>query len=217
MIRIPSPDRRGQTPGEEIANSVSHGAGVLGILVGTPFLIEAALARGGARSVVGAAVFAFTVLLLYLASTLYHCLPHNRAKRVFQVLDHSAIFLLIAGTYTPFTLGALHGAWGWSLFGCIWGLAAAGLILVGTGGMKYHRLNTGLYIGMGWLVVVAVRPLWLHVPLPGLLWLLAGGLAYTVGVVFYTRKGLRFGHFVWHLFVLAGTTCHFFAVLGYAG
>jgi hemolysin III len=157
------------------------------------------------------------MVLLYLTSTLYHALPWNRAKRVFQVLDHAAIFLMIAGTYTPFTLGVLRGAWGWTLFGLVWCLALAGIVLTAAGGVRYPKLTTSLYLGMGWLILVAVKPLWLRMPPEGLFWLLAGGIAYTVGVVFYASRRLRYGHFVWHLFVIAGTACHFNAVLRFAG
>jgi hemolysin III len=136
---------------------------------------------------------------------------------VFQVIDHGAIFLLIAGTYTPFTLGVLRGAWGWTLFGIVWGLAAVGIILKTVGRLRHPILSTLLYLGMGWLILIAIRPLWLRMPVSGLLWLLLGGIAYTAGVAFLAAKGVRYSHFVWHLFVLAGTTCHFFAVLWYAG
>ena len=154
--------------------------------------------------------------MLYLASALYHALPKNKAKRVFRVIDHSAIFLLIAGTYTPFTLGVLRGAWGWTLFGLVWSLAVLGIVLKSIGGIGYPRLSTALYIGMGWLALIAIRPLWVHVPVAGWLWLIAGGLAYTSGIVFYAAERVRYGHFVWHVFVLMGTVCHFFAVLWYA-
>ena len=202
--------------GEEIANGVSHGVGVLAALVATPFLLLAAARRGGVVAIVGASVFAGTVIALYLASTLYHALPRNKAKRVFRVIDHSAIFLLIAGTYTPFTLGVLRGAWGWTLLGVVWALAALGVTLKSVGGLRYPRLSTALYVGMGWLALIAIRPLWLHVPVAGWLWLIAGGLAYTAGIAFYAAEKLRYGHFVWHVFVLMGTTCHYFAVLWYA-
>ena len=207
---------RVQSLGEEIANSVSHGVGLLAAMIAAPVLVLDAIQRGGAATVLGAAVFAATMVLLYLASTLYHALPQNRAKRVFRVLDHGAIFLLIAGTYTPFTLGVLRGTWGWTLLGLVWGLAIAGVILKAVGRLRYPVLLTCLYLGMGWLVLIAVRPLWLHVPPAGLLWLFAGGIAYTAGVAFFAAQRLRYGHFVWHLFVLAGTACHFFAVLWYA-
>jgi len=206
-----------QTVGEEIANSVSHGAGAVLALVGAPFLLAAAARRADPLFVAGAAVFVATVVALYVASTLYHALPHSRAKRVFRVLDHSAIFLLIAGTYTPFTLGVLRGAWGWILLGSIWTLAALGVTMKAVGGVRFPRLSTILYLTMGWLVLVAVQPLWSRLPAAGWMWLLAGGLAYTAGVVFYaTDARVRYGHFVWHLLVLGGTVCHFLAVLWYA-
>ena len=207
---------RTQSLGEEIANSISHGVGLVAAIAAVPFLIVAAVWRGGAAGIVGASVFAGTVVVLYLASTLYHALPESRAKRVFQVLDHGAIFLLIAGTYTPFTLGVLHGAWGWTLFGLVWGLALTGVVLKAAGGVRYPVLSTGLYLAMGWLVLIAVKPMWDRVPMWGLFWLLAGGLAYTVGVAFFAAKRVPYGHFVWHLFVLVGTVCHFIAVLRYA-
>ena len=202
--------------GEEIANSVSHGVGLLASLAAIPFLIAATIRRGGPFDIVGASVFSATIVLLYAASTLYHALPDNKAKRVFRVLDHGAVFLLIAGTYTPFTLGALRGPWGWTLLGLVWSLAAVGIVLTALAGFRYPRLSTGVYLGMGWLMLVAIKPLWLGVPLTGVLWLLAGGLAYTAGVVFLTAKRMRYSHFVWHLFVLAGSTCHFIAVWRYA-
>ena len=206
---------RPQSLGEEIANSVSHGVGFLAALVALPVLVLGALPHGAA-AVVGAVIFAVTAALLYLTSTLYHALAPNRAKRLFQIFDHGAIYLLIAGTYTPFTLGVLRGAWGWTLFGLIWALAVAGVVIKSIGGIRYHRLSTALYLAMGWLVLIAAKPLWQRVPGWGLFWLVAGGLAYTAGVGFYAAPRLRYGHFVWHLFVLAGTLCHFVAVLYYA-
>ncbi|MCK5495318.1 MAG: hemolysin III family protein, partial [Hyphomicrobiaceae bacterium] len=137
--------------------------------------------------------------------------------RVFQVLDHSAIFLLIAGTYTPFTLGVLKGAWGWTLFGLVWGIAVLGVVLKSVRGARHQRLSAILYLAMGWLIVIAVKPLWLNMPFWGLFWLLAGGVAYTAGVGFYAAGRIRYSHFIWHLFVIAGTACHFIAVLRYAG
>ena len=205
-----------QSLGEEIANSVSHGLGLLAALGAVPFLVIAAVRRGSASGIVGASIFAATLVLLYLASTMYHALPRPRAKRVFRIVDHGAVFLLIAGTYTPFTLGVLRGGWGWTLFGLVWSLAVLGIVLTAAGGIRYPRLSTGVYLGMGWLVLIAIRPLWLRVPLAGLLWLLAGGIAYTIGVPFLAAKRLRYSHFVWHLLVLAGSSCHFVAVLLYA-
>jgi hemolysin III len=207
---------RPQSLGEEIANSVSHGIGLLAALVGAPVLLLAAVGQGTTANVVGAGVFAATTVLLYLASTLYHALPPSRAKSVFRTLDHGAIFLLIAGTYTPFTLGVLRGALGWLLFGLVWTLAVAGVLLKVTTTFQHPVLSTALYLTMGWLALIAVRPFWLRVPPAGLLWLRAGGLSYTAGVAFFAATRLRYGHFVWHLCVLTGTACHFFAVLWYA-
>jgi hemolysin III len=207
---------RAQSIGEEIANAVSHGVALLLAVVAALVLIVAAVQRGGAAEIVGASIFGATMVLMYLTSTLYHGLPMNRAKRVFRILDHGAIFLLIAGTYTPFTLGPLRGSWGWSLFGLVWGLALAGVAFKAVGGIRYPKLSPCLYIAMGWLVIVAIEPLRLNVPTSGLFWLLAGGIAYTAGVAFFAHKRLRYSHFVWHLFVIAGTACHFAAVLWYA-
>jgi hemolysin III len=205
-----------QSLGEEIANSVSHGVGLLATLAAIPLLFAAAIRRGGVFDLVGVSVFAATIVLLYSASTLYHALPNNRAKRVFRILDHSAVFLLIAGTYTPFTLGALRGPWGWTLLALVWGLAALGIVLTALARFRYPRLATGVYLGMGWLMLIAIKPLWLGVPFTGVLWLLAGGVAYTAGVAFLRARRMRYAHFVWHLFVLAGSSCHFIAVLRYA-
>lgn len=193
-------------------------------MVATPFLILHAVRQGDAGFIVGASIFAATMLLLYLASTLYHALPIGRAKGVFRVIEHFAIYLLIAGTYTPFTLGVLraaccvvHGAWGWTLFGLVWGLALAGVLLKSLSSMAHPIFSTSLYLLMGWLIVIAAQPLSASMPASGLLWLIAGGLAYTLGVIFFALDSrLRYGHFIWHLFVMAGTTCHYFAVLWYA-
>ncbi len=207
---------RHPSPGEEIANSVSHGVGFVLAVAAVPILVVAAAGRGDAAGIVGGSIFGATMVVLYLTSTLYHAWPQTRVKQTFRVLDHSAIFLLIAGTYTPFTLGVLRGGWGWALFGVVWGLAAGGVALKAIGGAKYPKLSVGIYLGMGWLALIAAKPLWLHVPKWGLFWLLAGGMAYSVGVVFYAATNIRYSHFVWHLFVLTGSICHFFAVLGYA-
>jgi len=204
-----------QSFGEEIANSVSHGIGFLAVLAVTPVLVLGAIPHGAA-SVVGVSVFAATMAVLYLTSTLYHAFPHSRAKRMLRVVDHGAIFLLIAGTYTPFTLGIMRGAWGWALFGTVWGLALVGVLFKVVGGLRYPIASTAVYVAMGWLVVVAIQPLWQRLPQAGLMLLVAGGVAYTGGVAFYAMKRVRYSHFLWHLCVLTGTTCHFFAVMGYA-
>jgi len=209
-------EERPQTLGEEIANSVSHGIGLLAALIAFPILVGSAFNRGDLAGTVGASVFATTMVLLYLASTLFHALPPNRAKRVFQILDHSAIYLLIAGTYTPFTLGVLRGVWGWTLFGLVWGLAVVGTVFKAFGGVRYTTFSTWVYLAMGWLVLIAIEPVWTLVPKWGLFWLVAGGIAYTAGTVFFMAERIRYFHFVWHLFVVLGTACHFIAVLWYA-
>lgn len=209
---------RVQSFGEEIANSLSHGAALVAAAVAAPFPIVAAARGGSASAVVGASVFAATMVLLYAASMLYHAIPHPRAKRLLRKLDHGAIYLLIAGTYTPFTLGALGGPWGWTLFGVVWSLAVVGVALKAFDRMSHPAWSTGLYLAMGWSVLIALGPLVEHVEIGGLVLLAAGGLAYTAGVVFFTLDSrLRYGHFVWHLFVVVGTACHYFAVLHYAG
>ncbi|MEH6471221.1 MAG: hemolysin III family protein [Halopseudomonas sp.] len=206
-----------QSRGEELANSISHGIALVGMLVGTPFLIMNAAREGDSAQIFGTSVFSVTAILLYLSSTVYHALAVGKAKRVFRILDHSAIFLLIAGTYTPFTLGILKGAWGWALLGLIWGLAVAGVVLKVFERKSRPIVSTSIYLFMGWLIIIAVNPLLAKVPTAGLLWLISGGLFYTVGVAFFaTDSKLQYGHLIWHLFVMGGTTCHYFAVLWYA-
>ncbi|MEI9917520.1 MAG: hemolysin III family protein [Bacteroidota bacterium] len=205
-----------QSVGEEIANAISHGVGMLAAIAITPFLIIKAIPLG-AGATTGAAIFGATMIILYGSSAIYHSLPHSRAKRIFQIFDHSAIFLLIAGTYTPFTLSVLQGAWGWTLFGVIWGLALLGVILktIHTNGTS--KLSIALYLAMGWLAVFAVKPLYNSMPAWGLFWILAGGVMYTAGVAFFAYDHRsRFNHFIWHLFVLAGTSCHVVAVINFA-
>lgn len=208
---------RAQSPREELANSLSHGLALAASLVAAPVLIVAST-RGSASNVVGACVFAATLVLLYLASTLYHALPAGRAKRVFLKLDHFAIYLFIAGSYTPFSLGVMGGGWGWTLFGLVWALAALGITLKAIDRLKHPWLSTGLYLAMGWLVLLAAVPLVERMPAGGLALLVGGGLAYTVGVVFFALDSrIRYAHAVWHGFVVAGTGCHFVAVMHYAG
>ena len=209
--------KRKQSRGEEIANSVSHGVGVVAALAGTPFLLLRAVQRGDVRLLVGASLFCATMILLYLASTLYHALPIGKAKRCFRIIEHSAIFFLIAGTYTPLTLGVLHGAFGWTLLGIIWGLAIAGVVLKVFFKTAHPILSTCLYLLMGWLLVIAIKPLYDGMPVAGLVWLIAGGVSYTAGVAFFaTDSRIPYGHLIWHLFVIAGTTCHYFLILWYA-
>jgi len=203
-----------QSAGEELANSISHGMGFIAALIGTPILLLAALQCGNARFFIGTIVFASTMLLLYLGSTLYHAWPQTRAKSILRVLDHSAIFLLIAGTYTPFALGPLRGVRGSTILGIIWACAVFGVVMKATCGPSRHpKLAMSLYLGMGWLIPVANRPLAFAIPFSALIWLVAGGIAYTTGVLFFANDHLRYRHFIWHLFVLTGTACHFVAVL----
>ncbi len=207
---------RDQSIGEEIANSITHGLGLAASLVALPVLILVAV-KHDAWSIVGAAVFGATLVLLYGASTMYHALARTRARRIMRVIDHSAIFLLIAGTYTPFVLGPMRGPWGWSLLGAVWGLAALGITVKATMGVRYPIASTAVYVLMGWLVVVAARPLLVSVGPAGVGWLLAGGVLYTGGIVFFAYdRRVRYAHAIWHLFVAAGSICHFVAVLRYA-
>jgi hemolysin III len=201
---------------EEVANSISHGLGLLLALVALPVLVLAAIEVGNVRFLVGVSVFGGTMVLLYLASTLYHSISHEAAKQIFRIFDHTAIFLLIAGSYTPFSLGVLHGPWGWSLLAIVWTLAIIGITLKIRKRTRHSRMSIVLYVIMGWLAVVAVKPMVMLIPVPGILLILAGGLAYTGGLAFFAAQRIRYNHFIWHLFVIAGTTCHFFAVLWYA-
>ena len=199
----------------EAANSITHALGALLSVLALVLLTWAAALRGSARQVVGAAVFGATLVALYTLSTLYHALRNPRAKRVFHILDHSAIYLLIAGTYTPFCLSTLRGAWGWSLLGAVWGLAFLGVGLKSVFTGRYRALSTALYLAMGWMVMVAAVPLGRALRPAGLAWLLGGGGCYTLGVAFYAWHRLKFHHAIWHLFVLGGSLCHVVAILGF--
>jgi hemolysin III len=205
-----------QSNGEEIANSISHGFGLLGAAIGAPVLLQAA-AKHSTPFFIGSLVFTATMVLLYLGSAIYHLWPRTSFKAALQTIDHSAIFLLIAGTYTPFTLGPLHGVRGWIILGLVWVFASLGIALKALKGVSYRpRLAVALYLAMGWLVLVVIRPLAAAIPFASLLWLIAGGVIYTAGVIFFVTDHRRYHHFVWHLFVLGGTACHYFAVLSYA-
>jgi hemolysin III len=199
--------------GEEIANSLTHGIGWLLSAAGLAILVTLASLTGGATRIVSCAVFGTTLFLLYGASTLYHALPNERAKRIFRILDHSAIFLLIAGTYTPLSLVALGGGWGWTLFGCVWFLAAVGVILNTVAHGRWRWLSITLYLAMGWLVVVAIKPLVAALDIRELALVTSGGVLYTAGLVFYAWKKLPYAHAVWHVFVLAASVLHYLAVL----
>ncbi|MFW6169880.1 MAG: PAQR family membrane homeostasis protein TrhA [Planctomycetota bacterium] len=236
--------RRKQSFGEEIANSVSHGLGLLGTIAVSPVLIAGAVEREDVAAVIGNSVFCVTMAFVYLSSTLYHALPLGRAKRMVRRCDHAAIYLLIAGTYTPFTLGVLRGPWGWTLFGIVWTLALLGLFVESrvtpetlatpiSGPARTserreppapahrprrgsRRVSIAIYLGMGWIALIAVGPIRHAVSNAGLFWILAGGLSYMVGLVFYAASGVRYAHLAWHLCVLSGSTCFFLAVLWYS-
>jgi hemolysin III len=208
---------RSQSLGEEIANAVSHGLGFLLAIASLPILVYHAAQRGTAVNVVAASVFAGTMILLYLISALYHALPPGRAKLWLNRMDHAAIYLFIAGSYTPFALGVLRGSWGWALFAIVWAAAALGVTIKLLNRLRHPLWSTGLYVAMGWLALIAAGPMMDRMSLAGLGWLLAGGLSYTLGaVVFLVDHRVRYAHFVWHLFVLGGSACHFFAALWYA-
>jgi hemolysin III len=202
---------------EEIANSISHGLGLIASVVAAPVLVITAIRARNGYTILGALVFAAAMISLYLASTLYHSLPERRGKNFFRIVDHAAIFLLIAGTYTPFALGVMRGPWGWTLLGLVWSLALIGLILKAVPRTRHSRISLLLYVVMGWLAIIATRPILALIPAPGILLIVAGGLAYTGGLLFFGMQRLRFHHLIWHLFVMAGTICHFFAVLWYSG
>ena len=200
---------------EEIANSVTHGIGVGLSIAALSVLVTFAGLFGDAWRVVSFSIYGATLILLYLASTFYHSFQSPRVKEIFRVLDHSAIFLLIAGTYTPFTLVNLRGGWGWTLFGLIWGLAICGILLEVFFMDRFKPLSMAIYVGMGWLVILALKPLLAAVPMGGMIWLGIGGLTYTLGVIFYLWNRIPFNHAIWHLFVLGGSVCHFFCILFY--
>src|SRR6267378_1157119 len=205
--------RRTQSPGEELANSISHAIGLVGAMIGTPILLLAAFRHASPFFLVGTIIFSVTMLLVYFGSTLYHAWPQTRVKSFLQVMDHSTIFLLIAGTYTPFALGPLRDTGGLTMLGIVWILALFGVVMKATrGALRHRKLAMTLYLGTGWLGVIFIRPLALTIPCSAVLWLIAGGIAYTAGTLFFANERLRYAHFVWHLFVLAGTSCHFAAV-----
>lgn len=197
---------------EELANALIHGLGLLAAGSGGAVLITLAALRGDAWRIVGASTFVAGLTLLYCASTLYHTARFDIAKARLKVLDHCAIYFLIASTYTPFTLVGLRGAWGWTLFGLIWGLALAGVVFKFFFTGRFRLASTLIYVAMGWLVLIAVGPLVRALHISALLWLLLGGVAYTVGTLFYMSRRLRYAHAIWHLFVLGGSVCHFVAV-----
>lgn len=203
------------TLSEEIANSLIHGVGTALSVAGLVVLVVLAALHGDAWRVVSFSIYGSTLIILYLASTLYHGIQHSRVKGVLRIIDHTAIYLLIAGTYTPFLLVSLRGAWGWSLLGVIWGLALLGVGIQSVFVRRQGKLTVMTYILMGWLCVIALREMLVNIPPGGLIWLAVGGVLYTTGVLFYVWHKLPYNHAIWHLFVLAGSTAHFLAILLY--
>ncbi|MBM4135593.1 MAG: hemolysin III family protein [Nitrospira sp.] len=198
---------------EEIAHSVTHGIGIVLAIAGLGILIAHTTTFGSARHIVSCSIFGTALIVLYSASTLYHGIQHPKAKKVLRIIDHSSIYLLIAGTYTPFTLVNLRGAWGWSLFGVIWGLAILGIVLQFSPLRQFSSIRLILYIIMGWAVLVAIKPLSASVPVSALILIVAGGVTYTVGVIFFLWRRLPYHHAIWHIFVLSGSVLHYLAVL----
>lgn len=211
LDRIPLPTK--QSLGEEIANSITHGTGVGLSIAALVILVVFAARKGDTWKIASFSVYGATLIILYLASTLYHAITHPGLKRFFRVLDHCSIFLLIAGTYTPVTIGVMRGAWGWTLFGVIWALAIVGINLKIFALDRRKKLSLLIYLLMGWMIVIAVKPLLSYLEPASLIWLFVGGACYTLGIIFFVLKKLPFAHSVWHLFVLGGSICHFFAML----
>lgn len=205
----------GYTIGEEIANSITHGIGAALGIAALVILVTFAGMDGDAWRVVSFSIYGATLIMVYLSSTFYHSFQSRRVKNLFKMFDHTSIYLLIAGTYTPFALVNLRGAWGWTLFGLIWGLAVCGILLRSLRGDRYRVLPMILYLTMGWLIVIAIKPLFSALSPMGFVWLMIGGLSYTLGLIFFKLDRMRFNHAVWHLFVLGGSVCHFFCILFY--
>lgn len=202
-----------QNSQDELANALTHALGVALALAGLAVLVTLASLHGSARQLVSYSIYGATLVLLYSASTAYHGARHPRAKHLLRTLDHIAIYLLIAGTYTPFALISLRGTWGWSLLAIIWALAASGVVFKVFFIGRFPRTSVVIYLGMGWLALIAVRQLFMHLPTTGLILLFSGGLCYSMGVIFFALDHRPFYHAIWHVFVLAGSICHFFAVL----
>lgn len=214
-IRRKKGTKKMYTLGEEIFNAISHGVGAGLAIAGCVVLIVVSATQKDVWSVVSSAIFGATLIILYTMSTLYHAITNTTAKKVFRVLDHCTVFLLIAGTYTPFTLVTLRGPLGWTLFGLLWGATALGIVFNSIDLKRYAKISTVCYVLMGWCIVFAVKPLLERMGLPGLILLLAGGLCYTGGVAFYIQKKLKYMHSIWHLFVVAGSILHYFCILFY--
>lgn len=203
------------TTGEEISHSVTHGIGTALSIAGLVISLVMAAGTGDAVKIVSFAIFGSSMIILYTASTLYHAFTHKKAKNVFRYMDHIAIFILIAGTYTPIALILLKGAWGWTLFSTAWGLAIAGTVYQIAFLNRFKWVSISIYLAMGWLVIIAIEPLMAVMPFGLFMWILAGGLCYTLGSVFYLIDSIKFFHFIWHFFVIAGTVCHFFGLIFY--
>ena len=215
MARLAVDRGREQTVLEEIFNSITCGIGFCLSIAALIILITSASRAGDIWRIVGVSVYGIGLTLLFLFSTLYHAISAKKAKHVFEILDHCTIYVLIAGTYTPFTLVTLRGPWGWSLFGTVWGLALFGIVFKAFFVTKFRALSAVVYLLMGWLIVVAVRPLSQHLAAEGVGWLLVGGVIYSIGIIFYAWRKLPFQHVIWHVFVLAACVCHFVAVFAY--
>ncbi len=204
-----------QTRKEEIINAISHGTGVLLSIAGLVLLLVYASMQGDIWKIISFSIYGASLIILYLISTLYHLLKTDKLKKLFQILDHSSIYLLIAGTYTPILLINLKGVLGWTYFGIVWGLAIIGILLKSHFINKSELLTVIIYILMGWIIIFALKPLITSISFSGFLWLLAGGISYTAGVVFFLWESLPFQHFIWHLFVMGGSICHFFLIFNY--
>ncbi len=218
QIEKPIKKKRAYTLGEEIFNSVSHGVGALLSIAGCAVLIVFCAINGGPMEVVTGSIFGASLIILYTMSTLYHAITHPIAKKVFQILDHNTIFLLIAGTYTPFTLCCIEPMWlGWTIFGCIWGAAAFGIVMSSISLERFRKISTLCYILMGWGIILAIKPLYQGIPTFSLITLIIGGVLYSLGVIFYAQKKIHYMHSVWHLFVVGGSVLHYFSVLNAIG
>jgi len=204
-----------ETVQEEIANSITHGVGALLSVSAMSILVVLAYQRGDPWRMVSFSIYGATLVIMYLSSTFYHAFPFSGVKRVFKILDHAAIFLLIAGSYTPFCLVTLRGAWGWSIFGVVWGIALFGIVFKAIFPVRFRFTTTVLYLFMGLIIVIAVKPLLANLPRGGLTWIAMGGASYVCGIAFYLWDSLPFSHTVWHLFVLGGSALHFFGILFY--
>lgn len=207
---------RNQSKGEEIANSITHGLFLIAAVFAMPLLVAKSIRSDNNLIITATSIFAGTVILVYFISTLYHAMPINKSKEKLRIVDHGAIYLLIAGTYTPFALNVIKGNWGWFLFATEWLIAIIGIVILYYTGLNHRRLSLLFYLIMGWLILIAIKPLWISLPIWGLILVFLGGMAYTLGILFYRVSHLNFRHFIWHLFVILGTTCHIIAVYLYA-